>query len=178
MATQSALSRLIPAGVFLSGVSRPPRACVGLRPHASALNDFTDLCGVDRKMKDWKTRPSNLALSSPRPPLCSHDDLSPLLEPPPPAAAVALLSRPLRTPTDRHPRPAKGRPGAGRQGAPGRQLPPRAERRARGGAPQQHVGDRLRRRGGPQTGQRGVPRAGIPGRHHVGPQRKVRRRTR
>lgn len=106
----------------------------------------------------------------------SDDDPRPLLELPPPAAAVTLVPRSCWTPTGHHFRSAQGSSRTSRQGAFGRQLSTRAERRARGGAAQQHLGDRLRRWSGHQAGQRGVPGAGLPGWYNVGTQRKVWRR--
>lgn len=105
-----------------------------------------------------------------------HDGPRPLLELPPPAAAVTLVPRSCWTPTGHHFRSAQGSSRTSRQGAFGRQLCTRAERRARGGAAQQHLGDRLRRWSGHQDGQRGVPGAGLPGWYNVGTQRKVWRR--
>lgn len=104
-----------------------------------------------------------------------HDDPQPLLEPPPPVSDSVLLGS-RWTATSHHFRSAQGNSRASRQGAFGWQLSARTERRARGGAAQQHLGDRVRRWSGHQASQRGVPRAGLPGWYNVGTQRKVWRR--
>lgn len=109
------------------------------------------------------------------PPLC-RDDPRPLLQLPPPLPPrVPLLSRTRWTSAERALSAQVGSR-ASSKGAFGGQLSARGARRARGGAAQQHLGDRLRWWSEHQAGQRGVPRAGLPGRHNVGTQCKVWRR--
>lgn len=101
----------------------------------------------------------------PRPP--------PPSSPPRPGPAVAQPGRP-GSDCRRHSPPVAAR--TGRQSTPGRELPPGAQRGPPGGVTQQHLGNCLRRRGGHQAGQCGVPRTGLQVRDHLGPQRQVWRR--